>query len=312
MTTMRCFVMLAATALIGCGGGGGMVPFVPNQPVADDGVGDDGVGQDGVGEDGGDGIGNVDGVGDTGDDGVGTPDGVDPVVGTCGDGTCDAANGEDSFDCPADCPVDTGPGTCANLCGAYNSQWECQCESDCKTFGDCCSDYELYCPQGTCGDGACGHDENVTSCAQDCAGPYSDVYEPCLDQHCTTKWAACQDYPGCVATWECLMTCGPDLGCVDLCEAAADEMAWTRLTEALECGKDQGCFSETGANDVVCGNGECEPGEFASTCPADCKLPGAGSCKSRCGDFTQNAPCQCDASCSKYDECCADFEALCL
>uniref|UniRef100_A0A4W5MM10 Proteoglycan 4a n=1 Tax=Hucho hucho TaxID=62062 RepID=A0A4W5MM10_9TELE len=37
------------------------------------------------------------------------------------------------------------------------------------------------------------------------------------------------------------------------------------------------------------------------------------SCSGRCGDpFARGQPCQCDASCLTHDECCKDFEALCI
>jgi hypothetical protein len=304
--------LAALAAVVGCSSGGSAIPFDPNQTLTSD----DGDDDTGGGTADGEATTGDTGGGDTGDSGgdIGDGTGVDgPIASTsCGNSVCEADLGENSFDCPVDCPVDTGPATCANLCGAYNVQWTCQCEADCVVFGDCCEDYQLYCPQGVCGDGACGHDENVASCAQDCAGSYQDTFVPCLEQQCGTEWSACGDYPGCMGAWSCLTTCGPDLGCVDLCEGAMDDTAKARMDGMLDCGKTAGCFSEQGAIDVICGDGECEVGEFASTCPEDCKKPGASSCKDRCGAFTQNAPCQCDASCEKYGECCADFEALCL
>jgi len=233
-----------------------------------------------------------------------------PTTG-CGDSICDAEAGENSGDCPADCHPDPGPGNCANACGVYNSDWTCQCEADCLNFGDCCSDYKTACPQGHCGDGDCGYNENTATCAKDCAGPYKDEYRACMEQLCAATYAACFDTSKCAGVWSCLINCGPNMGCVDGCLNSGGSSAKQNLLNVLECSQAAGCFSEGGGKDPICGNQKCEAGEFPSTCPGDCKTPGADSCKNRCGEFKVNATCQCDGSCSKFDECCDDYKTVC-
>ena len=41
------------------------------------------------------------------------------------------------------------PGTCNGYCGKYfGSSAKCQCDSSCKQYKDCCSDFDQYCPNG--------------------------------------------------------------------------------------------------------------------------------------------------------------------
>ena len=61
----------------------------------------------------------------------------------------------------------------------------------------------------------------------------------------------------------------------------------------------------------VCGDGKCETPETAESCVKDCGKPAADSCVGRCGKFTDGAPCNCDADCAKYNDCCKDYQAVC-
>ncbi|MEY3015544.1 MAG: hypothetical protein RIT45_4279 [Pseudomonadota bacterium] len=55
----------------------------------------------------------------------------------CGDGVCDSG---EATSCKQDC------GSCAGKCGApYDSKAACQCDSQCASIGDCCSDKPLVC-----------------------------------------------------------------------------------------------------------------------------------------------------------------------
>ncbi|XP_051894724.1 deoxyribonuclease-1-like [Pristis pectinata] len=45
--------------------------------------------------------------------------------------------------------------------------------------------------------------------------------------------------------------------------------------------------------------------------PCDCKGVDMSSCAGRCGAYSQSFPCSCTASCSRYEDCCADFDKYC-
>jgi hypothetical protein len=78
------------------------------------------------------------------------------MTGTCGDGACDAASGEDCVSCTADCGACAMAGACGNgLCMANES---CvSCPDDCGS-----------CPG--CGDGLCSPSlgESCANCVLDC------------------------------------------------------------------------------------------------------------------------------------------------
>lgn len=62
-------------------------------------------------------------------------------------------------------------GTCAGKCGQFQAGASCQCISQCKQFGNCCSDYAAQCeaPANKCGDGICDSaSENSSNCPADC------------------------------------------------------------------------------------------------------------------------------------------------
>jgi len=46
------------------------------------------------------------------------------------------------------------------------------------------------------------------------------------------------------------------------------------------------------------------------TTPVDTGAP-ASTCAARCGTYAASASCQCDAACTQYGNCCADYAALC-
>ena len=55
------------------------------------------------------------------------------------------------------------------LCGQQASGWTCQCDPDCTTRGDCCSDYYSKCPAPALGTTACGDKTCDASKAESCA-----------------------------------------------------------------------------------------------------------------------------------------------
>lgn len=99
----------------------------------------------------------------------------------CGDGLCQAADGETCSNCPADCK--SGPGLC---CGSGGT-----CQPDCMTGTFACT--TVAAPDVACGDGVCEGHETAQNCDVDCADniPTEPGYRPnpntrptpCFNQH---------------------------------------------------------------------------------------------------------------------------------
>ena len=178
-----------------------------------------------------------------------------------------------------------GEGSCEGQCGQYEEGAECQCDDECAQFGDCCGDYYDVC------DGGGG-----------------DVYG-CLTNNCQV--GNCANNPGCNAALECIAGCNDD-ACFDAClENAPGGPAQNALTNAIECGLDNGCFE--GGGGPECGNGVCEGGETNGNCPEDCDGGGGpyDEClQDNCGDLF--AECSASDGCSELATCleeCGDNQA---
>jgi hypothetical protein len=59
----------------------------------------------------------------------------------CGDGKCE---GNEKLTCPSDCGAPKG--SCKGKCGKFTTGATCQCDTQCKTYKDCCPDYSQVCP----------------------------------------------------------------------------------------------------------------------------------------------------------------------
>mgnify|MGYP001988198473 CR=1 FL=1 len=59
----------------------------------------------------------------------------------CGNGKCE---GDEKKTCPSDCGAPKG--SCKGKCGQFTSGATCQCDTQCKTYKDCCPDYDKVCP----------------------------------------------------------------------------------------------------------------------------------------------------------------------
>lgn len=198
----------------------------------------------------------------------------------CGDGVCDAANGELCTNCPADCGCTAG-----TTCDPGGS---CVCVIDCdgKECGaDGCG--------GTCG--VCGAGDVCTAGGQ-CQCPSAvtcvDGCCPLATDTCDLSGLCCDPLAGCDGK-----DCGSD-GCGGTCGACGD---------ADEC--------TAGLCQPLCGNGNCAADETCDTCPADCGTCSDGDCclplgEPGCGDDEIRAcVCAADASCCQtgWDQACADL-----
>lgn len=109
----------------------------------------------------------------------------------CGNGVCEAADGEDCLTCPSDCDgVQNGsPGGryCCGAAGGENPVW-CS-DPRCQDAGEVCTQTPAVIT--CCGDGACQGDETLGSCFADCevgAPGESSIQQYPGEQMMVTAW----------------------------------------------------------------------------------------------------------------------------
>jgi hypothetical protein len=86
----------------------------------------------------------------------------------CGNGVCDAADGEDCLTCPDDCNG-VQKGKSAYCCGGGGGEGPVDCsDARCTDDGNTCT--EVQADTSCCGDGVCEVLEDGTNCSIDC-GP---------------------------------------------------------------------------------------------------------------------------------------------
>ncbi len=186
---------------------------------------------------------------------------------TCGDGSCDP--GESAATCPADCASNTAD-SCKGRCGdAFDGNYNCQCDSQCQTFSDCCNDYQALCTTSgaKCGDGTCDSGESMATCPADCTstGP------TCGDGTCdpAESPATC---PADCKSGGCPQPCDDGQACtVDTCDSATSKCVFTPATNGTKCADGSGCQLPS-----TCSAGTCQAGKVA---PDGKKCPGGGACK---------------------------------
>ena len=258
----------------------------------------------------------------------------------CGDGSCDP--GENPDNCPEDCQQQPPPGGGVEACLEDNCPGElqeCYGDPDCvaalECIGDCppgdqgclfdCSQVAGFsgaainvglcgqsagCFEGgptgpVCGNGLCEDGESEFSCPEDCdttVPPPGGGVEACLEENCPAELEACLDDAACVAALDCIGECPPgDQGCLFGCAQAAGFSG--AAIDAGLCGQGAGCFDGDDPPGPVCGDGVCQDGESAFSCPEDCSN-GPTECAPGCPDFwigDDICDPQCDVPACEFD-----------
>ena len=198
------------------------------------------------------------------------------VAATCGDGKC--AGTETATNCPGDCGTVTPPtGSCAGKCGQYDKTWSCQCDTKCASAAnnDCCGDLATACPA-------------------------TSPIVTCVETNCPTDVAACTADPACAKVLDCAKNC-TDQNCLFGCVGGSG--GFGNLPPALQgvynCGNKANCFQGGGPTAPVCGDGKCDTGETAASCPKDCGTttpPVCGDGKCDAGETAANCPKDCGST----------------
>jgi len=198
--------------------------------------------------------------------------------------------------------------SCQGKCG--QNLGSCWCDTACKSYGDCCPDYDQWCGLKTC-QGKCGG-AGIGGCWCDTAcKSYGDCC-PDYDEQCV--FGTCKDHCGGLGIGSCW--------CDSLCPQYGD-CCWDYDEQcALETCKDH-CGGKSGGNcwcDAACKSyGDCCP-DYDHECPPspecgnevidpgeDCDPPGPfcrGGCNVQlgiCVDYSCRADCSCpDPVCGDY------------
>lgn len=159
---------------------------------------------------------------------------------TCGDNTCDNANGESSTSCPGDCmsncqlPIDCVGNTWTQMCQGV---WSCY-------LGQC----KQVCESNSCGDGVCSADmgESATSCFKDCHGGACELLDDCIGLpwlvDCDGNWV-CDE-----SSKSCLNYCEGD-NCGDgNCDIQGGEDTGSC---AADCGSEYACTLSSDCSDLT-------------------------------------------------------------
>lgn len=210
-------------------------------------------------------------------------DGCGGSCGTCAGGSSCNASGQCVADCVPNCSgKQCGDDKCGGNCGSCGNTKTCvegQCVGECapQCNGKECGDDGCGGSCGTCTDGAvCDAGTCSAECAPSCDG------KECGDDGCGGSCGTCEGGETCTAAFQC-----EAVACVPQCGDA-------------ECG-DDGCGGSCGDCD---GDEDCQEGKCVSSGSPD-------TCENRCGEFDDNANCQCDSECGNVGDCCEDICDYC-
>ncbi len=151
---------------------------------------------------------------------------------SCGNGICEAGDGENCQSCPADCNGRQGGKPSNRFCCGFGGQNPVGCgDSRCATGGFQCTTAPQPPVSFCCGDGTCEGSEDSNNCAIDCGPP------PCGDGFCD---------PATEDPCSCAVDCGtppasevPNVTCQDGIDNDCDGA--TDCSDMADCSTDPAC-----------------------------------------------------------------------
>jgi hypothetical protein len=169
----------------------------------------------------------------------------------CGDGVCQAGNGETCISCPTDCNGRQGGKPSGRFCCGFGGTSPVGC--DAALCGACTTQNLTAC----CGDGVCSGGETTATCDRDCAA----CTDADGDGYCATQ-GDCDDANPSVHP-----------GAAEVCSGGADE----DCDALVDCG-DPGCATAPGC--TTCRGAGAACAASADCCSGSCTgKPGRKSCK---------------------------------
>nr|XP_043901390.1 deleted in malignant brain tumors 1 protein isoform X9 [Solea senegalensis] len=227
-------------------------------------------------------------------------------------------------------PTTTGHRSCRYNCG-YDLG-VCSCRSSCRYNGNCCNDYNYYCPATTAPPTTTGH----RSCRYNCG---YDLGVCSCRSSCRYNGNCCNDYnyycpattaPTTTGHRSCRYNCGYDLGvcsCRSSCRyngnCCNDYNYYCPATTApptttghrscrYNCGYDLGvcsCRSSCRYNGNCCYDYNYYCPVTETTTRPTTQTSEYVTCRNNCG--REWAVCSCASSCERYGNCCYDYHSHC-
>lgn len=198
---------------------------------------------------------------------------------------CGNCDDNDDNDCVEDCAGDWGGTAAVDMCGT------CDVDTGNDCVEDCAGDWGGSALLDNCG--ACDTNPN-NDCEVDCAGTWGGtaVFDMCGTCDANAANDCTQDCNGSWGGSAALDNCGtcdanPGNDCVQDCHGN-----WGGAATVDVCGQ---CDANPG-NDCFCGDGDCDAGESAISCPTDCGTtttqvcyPGANLAWTTCVDVIDHS-----------------------
>ncbi|MFO0564874.1 MAG: hypothetical protein U0263_04380 [Polyangiaceae bacterium] len=233
-----------------------------------------------------------------------------------------------------------------SYCGG-KSKGKCWCDAACAQYGDCCTDYSTSCgssgakkcktsaecasgqycqaAEGCAAEGVCKPKPTNVPCLQvltpycTCEGETKVANTSCIYDRfahkgaCETPPASCGGFANLPCPTGQICVENPNDGC-DPANGGADcpGMCIAKKT----CGGIANLPCPTGNECVDDPTDSCDPGNGGADCSGVCvpkTTPPAAknTCSGHCGGPSDDKSCYCDAACTKYGDCCADYAKFC-